>query len=333
MDTPRRNSDENFANSKPQQKNAVQLWHTQKEFENQMASFKKKLQNHWNSGEKVNALKIAIQAAKSSSASSVGWFFPAKFVHGVEIIDNLGQYVFERLKEKGLKHQKYRFSSKEVSDDAKEVCKNWIYKISCIRELIPRIYLEVAILSSYLFVEGISPAFDLNSASIRLLKTIRGIGDPIAAIYARSYMCTQLARLRSSHFNAAVDNQTFRIAIDDSIADFLRLLRYEHSPALFKSMSVKVESKAEALKVMSPALSWIFHHAFRYASQKELSDFLQQYEKFQHGWILYHVIDGFPSSFVSSNALKFCDLIVEADMSNFDAVSYSNELIFLKLVV
>ena len=38
------------------------------------------------------------------------------------------------------------FHSFDVPQDAKEICKNWFYKVFSIRELMARIYVEMAIL-------------------------------------------------------------------------------------------------------------------------------------------------------------------------------------------
>ena len=66
-----------------------------------------------------------------------------------------GRLVYDRLVAKcpGLK---INFSYDEVSPQSKELCKNWLYKIASIRELIPRFYLEVALLKSYRFSFDVS---------------------------------------------------------------------------------------------------------------------------------------------------------------------------------
>ena len=53
-----------------------------------------------------------------------------------------------------------------------------------VRDLLPRIYVELAILKSQRFVEdnGITVTLD------RIAAAIRGIGDPLAATYARCYL-------------------------------------------------------------------------------------------------------------------------------------------------
>lgn len=91
-----------------------------------------------------------------------------------------------------------------VPEAAKETCRNWFYKIASIRELIPRIYIEAAILHSYHFIKS-ELVYSLkqfltfyfififyseqNTAALRLIKMVRGIGNPLVAWYARCYLC------------------------------------------------------------------------------------------------------------------------------------------------
>lgn len=46
------------------------------------------------------------------------------------------------------------FKPEHVSEAARETCRNWMYKIASVRELLPRIYVEMAVLKSYSFLEN-----------------------------------------------------------------------------------------------------------------------------------------------------------------------------------
>lgn len=71
-----------------------------------------------------------------------------------------------------------------VSESAKETCLNWFYKIASIRELLPRLYVEMSIIKCYNFIDSSAH----KEALMRIAKMIRGIGDPLVAIYARCYL-------------------------------------------------------------------------------------------------------------------------------------------------
>lgn len=77
------------------------------------------------------------------------------------------------------------FTPDMVSGDVKETCLNWFYKIASIRELLPRLYLEIALLKSLSFLTQ----SEFNSTLLRFQQMIRGIGDPLVAVYARCYLC------------------------------------------------------------------------------------------------------------------------------------------------
>lgn len=170
---------------------------TQHDYMHKIDQLNHELVQAWNGDQRVKALKIAIQCAKLLADTSVMQFYPSQFVLITDILDNFGKLVFERLRTKAAyvppggpasavpTALPENFTPDMVPAAAKETCENWFYKIASIRELLPRLYVEIAILRCYSFL-----ARDAFGAALqRLTHIIRGIGDPLVAAYVRCYLC------------------------------------------------------------------------------------------------------------------------------------------------
>lgn len=155
---------------------------SQQEYIKRIDELRVALNEAWESDQKVKALKIAIQCAKQLSTINVIHFYPSKFVLITDILDNFGQLVYERIYNKTT-------DVNENFNIAQETCKNWFYKISSIRELLPRFYIETSILNVYRFLITENVANEYEKIFIRLTKIIRGIGNPLFASYCRVYLC------------------------------------------------------------------------------------------------------------------------------------------------
>ncbi|KZC14928.1 UPF0505 protein C16orf62 like protein, partial [Dufourea novaeangliae] len=167
---------------------------SQQQYAARIEQLNNELVQAWHSDQRVKALKIAIQCAKLLVDTSVMAFYPSKFVLITDILDIFGKLVYERLK---VKAEYYKPGSKVptslpdsftpdmVPESAKETCRNWFYKIASIRELVPRLYVEMAIIKSYSFLT----TSEFNKALLRRTQMIRGIGNPLIAVYARCYLC------------------------------------------------------------------------------------------------------------------------------------------------
>ncbi|XP_054246916.1 VPS35 endosomal protein-sorting factor-like isoform X4 [Indicator indicator] len=164
---------------------------TQQDYMNRIEELNQSLKDAWSSDQKVKALKIVIQCSKLLSDTKVIRFYPSKFVLITDILDTFGKLVYERILSMCMDSRVSladNFSPESVNDTAKETCLNWFFKIASIRELIPRFYVEAAILkcNKFLSKTGISECLP------RLTSMIRGIGDPLVAVYARAYLCRVL---------------------------------------------------------------------------------------------------------------------------------------------
>jgi hypothetical protein len=177
---------------------------TQAEYVERIEKLHSDLQKAWKGEQRVLSLKLAIQCAKLLGEIEVPTFYPSMFVLVTEILDTFGDLVFERIMQRhaeGGKRLPYNFTQKDVSTDAKETCRNWFYKTACIRELLPRLYLEMGLIKCYRFLSDDEYPAILS----RLGKIIRGIGDPMVAIYARTYLARAGAKVLPEKKDYATD--------------------------------------------------------------------------------------------------------------------------------
>ena len=159
---------------------------SQSEFTHFMDTCSNQLSNFWNGDQRVQVVKLTIQLSKMLSESNTdsSSSFELAFFAIADIISFFGQLVFDRLvaKSPGLK---VGFSLEDVTMQARELCKNWLFKVASIRELVPRFYLETALLKCYRFSCDKS---GYPAILERLSLMIRGITSPNAAAFARMFL-------------------------------------------------------------------------------------------------------------------------------------------------
>uniref|UniRef100_A0A673M2C9 VPS35 endosomal protein-sorting factor-like n=1 Tax=Sinocyclocheilus rhinocerous TaxID=307959 RepID=A0A673M2C9_9TELE len=163
---------------------------SQQDYVNRIEELNQSLKEAWGSDQKVKALKIVIQCSKLLSDTSVIQFYPSKFVLITDILDTFGGLVYDRIWSMCADPHPLpeSFSADDVNDTAKETCLNWFFKIASIRELVPRLYVEAALLKCNRFLTNSG----IQETLQRLTAMIRGIGDPLVAVYARAYLCRVL---------------------------------------------------------------------------------------------------------------------------------------------
>lgn len=131
-----------------------------REYVTHMTALNEELARAWNNEERVKALKMAIECARLLNNTNTPQFYPSLFVLVTEVLDTFGRLVFERIKQKGLTPEGMKktrikdFGPRDVTEEARETCKNWFYKVASIRELVPRLYMEMAIIRCNQFLYG-----------------------------------------------------------------------------------------------------------------------------------------------------------------------------------
>jgi len=285
---------------------------SQTEYVNRIEQLNTTLLQAWKSDQRVKSLKIAIQCAKVLGDTDVIQFYPSKFVLVTDILDNFGKLVFERILDKSVTYiagtnaqvrLSENFRPDEVPDSAKETCRNWFYKIASIRELVPRLYVEMAILPCYSFLT----TGEYSQALLRLCKQIRGIADPLTAVYARAYLCR------------------VGIIVAPKVRDHLNPCWFDYlstynqlNQSLVQDQLVKQNLDMPSyLQLFPPALDWLLQCIAYKSSENELSDILKRCKSSNSALILNSILNAFDPKYVAGRALQFNDLVKESEESGF----------------
>nr|CCA23468.1 conserved hypothetical protein [Albugo laibachii Nc14] len=303
---------------------------SQAEYIAKISTMKEQLVQTWQRKQKVEALRVTIKAVKIlKDADTSPELYPSAFVLVSTILNKFGQLVFDRIRERACSDEFGQtltssslpedFSSAQINVQAKETCRNWFYKTACIRELLPRIYIEVALLQCYRFLSN--GEFEL--IILRLSNMIRGIADPLVAVYARLYLTLSASTLMRAYT---------KNVIMASLSDYFISLRHFRTHQLSKwtekhHPTMNPESKAfdswteeKLLALHSPAIKWLLRYAALVPrDQNVFDDLLAQYkETCGNSMVLKHLIDAFGAEIASDKICReICHLIRASSQSNF----------------
>ena len=95
---------------------------------------------------------------------------------------------------------------------------------------------------------------------------IRGIGNPLIAIYARCYLCRVGLTLKASDFNFAKEN----------FYDFLFTYQQLFSPTVKSELSKENITFHSYLSLFTPALDWILEIVAASASENLLTEIVSR---------------------------------------------------------
>lgn len=119
---------------------------TQQEYTAKLSDMKNDILCAWAAGDHFKSLKLSVKVARQLRDTALLQFYPTLFTLVTDILDMLGDMVWERIKRKAefledgiLIHALPEdFQATDVCSDAKETCYNWFCKIGSIRDLLPR---------------------------------------------------------------------------------------------------------------------------------------------------------------------------------------------------
>jgi len=130
-----------------------------------------------------------IQCAKLLNNIESAQFYPEKFIAICDIFDLFGQLVFKRIKEISGEARFIGIPDTSIlpnliPEQAREICNNWFLKTAIIREVLPRCFVEVCLAKCYFFISDKPIKMTLE----RIAKAIRGVSEPLAAMYLSVYL-------------------------------------------------------------------------------------------------------------------------------------------------
>ncbi|XP_052071007.1 VPS35 endosomal protein-sorting factor-like [Mytilus californianus] len=286
---------------------------SQQDYVNRIDELNQALIDAWQHDQRVKALKIAIQCSKLLADISVLPFYPSKFVLITDILDTFGRLVYDRLKEKAVYipagsgvplKLPDNFTPDQVPESAKETCRNWFFKIASIRELIPRFYVETAILKCYSYLNN----QEYTDAINRLCVMTRGIGDPLVAIYAKCYLC---------RVGILIAPKT-RDHILPCYEDFLCTYSQVQKDAVQNTLAMQKIEMPRYLTLFSPALDWLLQCIANKSTEKTLMDILEKSRKqCNNALLLNSIISAFKPEYIASRSTQFIELIRESEEAGF----------------
>uniref|UniRef100_A0A671MST5 VPS35 endosomal protein-sorting factor-like n=1 Tax=Sinocyclocheilus anshuiensis TaxID=1608454 RepID=A0A671MST5_9TELE len=293
---------------------------SQQDYVNRIEELNQSLKEAWGSDQKVKALKIVIQCSKLLSDTSVIQFYPSKFVLITDILDTFGGLVYDRIWSmchillpslwhflkliSSLMWFSESFSADDVNDTAKETCLNWFFKIASIRELVPRLYVEAALLKCNRFLTNSG----IQETLQRLTAMIRGIGDPLVAVYTRAYLC-RVGMEVAPHLKDSLNKNFF---------DLLASFRQIHGESVQNQLAQQRVEIPIYLTLYSPAIHWILQCVAYRAPEVLLTEMMDRCKKLGNNALLLNsVMWAFRAEFVAMRATDFIGMIKDCDEAGF----------------
>ncbi|KAM9304823.1 VPS35 endosomal protein-sorting factor-like isoform 2-T2 [Gastrophryne carolinensis] len=280
---------------------------TQQDYISRIEELNQSLKDAWASDQKVKALKIVIQCSKLLSDTTVIKFYPSKFVLITDILDTFGKLVYERILSMCMDNRSplpANFTPDHVNDTAKETCLNWFFKIASIRELVPRFYVEAAILKCNKFLSRTG----IPESLPRLTCMIKGIGDPLVSVYARAYLC----RVGMEVAPQLKEN------LNQNFFDFLLTFKQIHSDTVQNQLAVQAVEIPIYLTLYSPAIDWMLRCIAYRAPEALLTEMMERCKKLGNNALLLNsVMSAFRAEFIAARSMDFIGMIKECDEAGF----------------
>eukprot|EP00668_Euglena_longa_P033680 GGOE01043286.1.p1 GENE.GGOE01043286.1~~GGOE01043286.1.p1 ORF type:complete len:945 (+),score=318.02 GGOE01043286.1:40-2874(+) len=281
---------------------------TQRELVAHLESLADDLENAWGKGEKVKSLRIVIQSCKLLISCPVPQVYPSLFMLVAKVLDTFGRLVFERIKRRAQFDERTgrpiqtlpaEFHTADIPDEAKEMCKNWFFKVAAIRELIPRVYVELCLWECHRFLVDERRAYVEMMG--RFVAQMRGMGDPLVANYARVYLLHRAAGI----FHGDIPAE-YRVQCFEDWNFTRRQWQYPHFQGYLEGSGQTME---EYLHLYAPSLGWELSWLAVGADENRFEATLVVVEKSGLLLVLQHLIAAFSPQLIARHAPRLVQCI------------------------
>jgi hypothetical protein len=256
------------------------------EFVSKMEITKKEMLQKWDKEDKVGTLRIIIQATKILNDVSTPKFYCHKFILISDFLDKFSNLVYERILKLSFGNKNHidfsNINPSIGSQTAKDVCSNWIMKCCCIRELLPRIYIDISFLGIFKFIMNDQ---ELEQKILTISRMIRGISHPLIAFYVSMYL-TKITLMLYPKM------KTFLFILLQNLSKF------EITESLMKKLKYDNMTIDELKKVLDPCVEWIVYCICKNMNSKDFKVLTQTYDESKNYSILKGMIIHSPSKFI-----------------------------------
>ncbi|OUS46204.1 hypothetical protein BE221DRAFT_192190 [Ostreococcus tauri] len=295
---------------------------SQQEYVTRLKRLNEDIANAWLNDDRVNALKLCVKVSRLLADTKVGKFYPVLFVLVTEVIETVGRLVFDRITRKAeepgpngaSKPLPDNFKASHVRALAKNTCRNWFYKISTIRDLVPRMYMELALFKCYRFLQDEPPVMQAR----RLLQQARGIADPLAAAYIRMYIAKCVL---ACDCETPESERTMEI-LKEFMPSYTKVLDEdaEDDPSTSYIFALGMR-RAEYAELMDPAMEWLIESCAQNSNPALLQKVLYMGGEKPAVPFLRSVFRSLSKILIRENAVKFISLI-SATSTDEDSIDH-----------
>lgn len=279
-------------------------------FMQQLHALGAELVKHWKNEDKVRALKCTEGSIKIFKHKGDESFFPITFIYTTDIVETFKNLVMRRMKT--LSYPNYNekeidalpdklFIDSNIPESTVEIARNWVYKISAIKNVIPRIVINAGLLKLYFI--AFKPKCKIHM--MKLAQMMRGIGDLQTYAYVATYLIRSISELYPQE----------KAHILEIINHFIRL--YSQKVAI-------LEGDENFARIMKPFYEVTFRKYAESATSHELKELFSTIDQLGgHVVVLKHIFLYFPSEVVTPQ-LKKINKYIEQQPTTSKILIYSD---------